>query len=191
MPFTNHPLFDTADCSAGQTDHVWFLGGVLGGGHPANRYCTIPAGTALFLAVTNSEWDNTNCNGAVIEPTNFTIEQLRSSAEQSVDDLLLGGRGYATIDGVQVQGVSGLDPVYRVESPVFGYSIPSQDNLLVKIDGSCYDNAQPADRTVEEAVADGVYLMIKPLSVGPHTIVFGRDFGGGVRHTYHITVTGQ
>src|SRR5437868_1105498 len=27
LPINQHPLFDTADCSAGQSGQVWFLGG--------------------------------------------------------------------------------------------------------------------------------------------------------------------
>jgi hypothetical protein len=194
MPFTHHPLFDNTktDCSAGQTDHVWFLGGSAGGGSPVNRTCTIPAGTALFLAITNTSWDNTSCDptGTFVQPLNFTVDQLRTFASQSVDFLLAGGRGFCNIDGVDIQGLSGLDPPYRVESPVFGYSVPAHDNLLVLFNGPCYQDASEADRTVDVVVADGLYLMIKPLPVGEHTIVFGRDFGGGVRNTYHITVTG-
>src|SRR5262245_37281459 len=63
IPSTNHPLFDAADCtigtpagcSIGQSGSVWFLDGRLGSGGIVNRCCTIPAGTALFLAIAASE----------------------------------------------------------------------------------------------------------------------------------------
>jgi len=59
MPIDHHPLYDTADCSAGQSGPVWFLGGtfttieqspgvVVG---IANRTCTVPADKALFFPI--------------------------------------------------------------------------------------------------------------------------------------------
>ena len=53
LPFTDHPLFDTADCSEGQAGDVWFIDGTRGlmGFPPNGRNCTIPSGTALFLAL--------------------------------------------------------------------------------------------------------------------------------------------
>jgi hypothetical protein len=59
MPVDAHPLFDTADCSAGQSGHVWFLGSTFSAtpdpGDPDNaiigtaeRDCTVPTGKALF-----------------------------------------------------------------------------------------------------------------------------------------------
>jgi hypothetical protein len=193
LPSTHHPLFDIpgVDCSEGQIGKVWFIGGALFANHAVNRSCTIPAGTALFLNITaNGPVDNTNCTGTFVDPTHFSIDKLRDFADHSLDSLLLDGRGFCNIDGVDVQGLSGLDPPYRVQSPVFSYSVPAADNLLERIDGACYRNAPASDRTVDEAVADGVYVMIQPLPIGVHTIVFGKDFGGGARHTYHITVTG-
>src|SRR5438067_362973 len=54
LPVDQHPLFDTADCSEGQSGPVWFLGGTfvatdLGSGvflGQADRTCTIPANKA-------------------------------------------------------------------------------------------------------------------------------------------------
>jgi len=80
IPFTNHPLFDAADCvvgqptgcSIGQSGNVWFLDGRLGSGGSVNRCCTIPAGTALFLMITGSEFDNASC-----DPTNTFVQLVR------------------------------------------------------------------------------------------------------------------
>src|SRR5262249_40279714 len=81
LPFTHHPLFDTADCSVGQRGNVWFIGGKFGAASSGlTRHCTIPEGTALFLAVANASFDNTNCNGNTIDPTTFTVDQLRALA---------------------------------------------------------------------------------------------------------------
>src|SRR5437870_5563800 len=158
LPFTDHPLFDTADCSEGQTGDVWFLDGVLGGGHPIDRNCTIPAGTALFLGIAfNGPVDNTGCDptGTFVQPTDFTVDELRGFAQKNLDSFL-DDRGKAEIDGIVVEGLSGFDTPYRVQSSVFSYTIPAFDNILVLLNGPCYNNPPPADLTVDEAVADGV-----------------------------------
>ena len=63
LPVTAHPLFGTADCSAGQSGNVWFLGGTFGAsGIGVVRNCTIPAGKALFFPIINNWADNTDCS---------------------------------------------------------------------------------------------------------------------------------
>jgi hypothetical protein len=189
LPFTHHPLFDTADCSAGQSGHVWFIDGSLAGG-AVDRSCTVPAGTALFLMIAaNGPVDNTGCAGDVIQPTNFTIDQLRALARANLESFL-DDRGMAEIDGVLVEGLSGLDTPYRVQSTVFGYTVPPFDNILELINGDCYRNPPAAALRVDEAVADGVYVLIKPLSAGQHTIRFGNPRLVPLGSVYHITVTG-
>jgi hypothetical protein len=56
----------------------------------------------------------------------------------------------------------------------------------------CGDPAVPT--LVSPAVSDGIWLMLRPLPPGPHTIRFGGSFPviGGVFQldiTYHVTVT--
>ena len=191
LPFTHHPLFDTADCSVGQRGNVWFIGGKLGAASAGlTRQCTIPEGTALFLAVANASFDNTNCTqpiGGTIDPTTFTVDQLRANAAQNLEGFL-DDKGQCTVDGQAVKNLLGPDTKYRVQSPVFDFTVPSVDNLLVLIDGDCYQNLAPNMLTVSPSVADGVYVLIKPLSVGEHTIKFGNPQGHPLGHTYHITV---
>jgi hypothetical protein len=203
--FTNHPLFDAADCdvgtpagcSIGQSGHVWFLDGKLNAGGTLNRCCTIPAGTALFLAIAASEFDNAACDPTqmFVELTSFTEAELRTMAAGQVDAFLVPpdgteGRGQCSIDGRAVENLPVPHPStptspYRVPSPVFDYTLPSVDNLNVLIDGACYQNPPAPDLTVEGAVADGLFVLIKPLPVGKHHIDFGPDLS---RH-YTITVT--
>ena len=142
LPFTHHPLFDTADCSVGQRGDVWFIGGKLGAASPGlTRNCTIPEGTALFLAIANSSYDNTACDGNTIEPTTFSVDELRALAGQNLEGFL--DEGQCTIDGVPVKKLLGPDTEFRVQSPVFDYTVPSVDNLLVLINGPCYQNLAP------------------------------------------------
>ena len=201
IPFTNHPLFDAADCvvgqptgcSIGQSGNVWFLDGRLGSGGSVNRCCTIPAGTALFLMITGSEFDNASCDptNTFVQLTSFTEDQLRGFAAGQVDSLLLGGRGQCSIDGRPVQNLPGPNPStptspYRVQSPVFDYTLPRLNNLDVLIDGNCYQRPPVADLTVVGAVADGLFVLIEPLPVGVHHI----DFGIDLLRRYIITVSG-
>jgi hypothetical protein len=188
LAFTNHPLFDAADCDVGtqegckigQSGHVWFLDGRLGTGGKVNRCCTIPAGTALFLMITGSEFDNASCDSTntFVQLTSFTEDELRGFAADSVDGLLLSGRGRCRIDDRPVENLPGPSPStptspYRVQSPVFDYTLPASDNLDVIIDGACYQNPPAKYLTVEGAVADGLFVLIKPLPVGVHHIDFG------------------
>ena len=188
LPSTHHPLFDNADCSVGQRGNVWFIGGKLGGSSAVNRDCTIPEGTALFLAIANSSWDNGACNGNAIQPTTFTTEELRTLAQDSLDGFL-DARGKCTIDGTAVKNLDGLHTRFRVESPVFDYTIPSVDNVLILINGPCYNNVPPDQLTIPGAVGDGVYVLIKPLPAGQHTIRFGNPGGVALGNVYNITVT--
>ena len=65
--------------------------------------------------------------------------RLLNFAPFSHDNLnsFLDSRGMAEIDGVGVQHLSGLDPPYRAQSSVFGYTVPALDNLLIPITGPC------------------------------------------------------
>ncbi len=73
---------------------------------------------------------------------------------------------------------------FRATSPTFRIRVPSGPNLegvfgFPGISG-----------TVFPVVADGYYLMLAPLSPGPHTLNFGGTFGAelgfGVDVTYHL-----
>ena len=108
--------------------------------------------------------------------TTFTVHQLRSFARANLDSFI-DSRGMAEIDGVTIQNLSGLEPPYRVQSSVFSYTVPALNNLLILINGPCYNNPPAAALAVPEAVADGVYLMIQPLPIGQHTLRFGNPVG--------------
>jgi hypothetical protein len=190
IPTDKSPFLDTtgANFAVGQSGNVWFLSGVIVftiPGQPpptsqnpatAVRNVTLPSGTALFFPVLNSEQDNLVPGGT---NTSFTPVQLRTFAQQSM----------TTAENLQVQ-VDGRSVVslsqYDVTSPAFSYHLPA-NNIITAITGTNV----PA-QTVSPAVSDGIYVMLRPLSLGQHTIHFSGDFGPGnfaLDVTYHITVT--
>jgi hypothetical protein len=182
LPVDSHPLFDTADCSEGQSGKVWFLGGTFTFVSPnpdavvgvADRDCSVPSGKALFFPIVNAE-----CNP--FEDPEATEEALRVCANflgDHIQDLEV------TIDGRHL-GKLGR---YRVESPLFTFGPVPENNVLGADAGTTFDS-----------VGDGYYIMLAPLSRGEHRIHFegaavftqdpdGFDFLFGLDITYDITV---
>jgi len=84
---------------------------------------------------------------------------------------------------------------YRVQTPPFSYTLASHDNLLNNFFAVGLLSCNLDGLTVYPPEADGVFLMLVPLSVGQHTIhVFA--VVGPLAHphsekdiTYQITVT--
>jgi hypothetical protein len=164
-----HPLISGG--AFGGADGVVFLAGV-GGGPTIN--VTIPAGTALFFPVVNSE-----CS--LIEPDPFHGDdeaEMRACANMHIDHT---SDRFAVIDGVPVRNLN----AYRVQSPLFQFGPLPEDNLL-EFSG---DDA-PAGAT-SPSVDAGVYLLLAPLKVGRHVIRFGGtfdEFDFSIDTTYVITV---
>ena len=192
LPTDAHPLFDTADCSAGQSGPVWFLGGtftviddnpedpiVLG---VADRNCTVPVGTSLFFPLLNVECSTLEGNGE-------TEQELRDCAVMNADHIVPGSL-FCTIDGVAAKDLIN----YRVESPLFVYG-PLPDGNILQAFG-----LDASAGTYSPAVGDGVYVMVNPLPKGKHTIHFGGtavytaaddgfDLIFDLDITYHIAVS--
>jgi hypothetical protein len=190
FPLSQHPLLDAADCSAGQSGPVWFLGGtfaaitledgtVLG---QAERSCTLPPGKALLFPIINNEWDNLGCP----EPGNLTPDELQALATWAQNHTTSLS---CSIDGVAIQNLER----YRVVAPIFSYTLPAEPNLIDQLYG-CHFQGE-----VSPAAADGVFVMVAPLSTGQHTIHFGGelvftaeedgfDFVFQEDITYHLTV---
>jgi len=197
LPTTHHPLFDTAEASAGQHGRVWFLGGTFAVTIVGNvsvgrvtREVTIPAGKALFFPILNSEYDNVGCPGSPVPPTSFSVEQLRALVSANQD---LASAMTCTIDGVPVPGLT--DPIrtpFRVSSPVFGYNLPANNNVEQYYGLDCVTDPTGQPIQVQPAVADGVFILLAPLPPGHHTIHFGGSVGNPVwliqDITYHINV---
>lgn len=158
MPADHHPLFDTADCSTGQSGKVWFLGGtftVVQNGNTvigtANRNCTVPTGKAIFFPIIDAECATAEGNGS-------TEEELSACAKDIIDHTT---ELNCEIDGVSVQNVE----TYRVQSPLFVWGPLPANNIF-------QDPVDFPAGTTSDSVSDGFFLMLAPLSAGQHTIHF-------------------
>jgi len=172
-----NPLFDEtgSQCTLGQSKRVWYLVGVINQSGTATRDCTIPKNVYLFIAILNAETDN-----ACVDPP-LGVRQLRREAAKIIGTTT---ELHATLDGSPVSdNLFGL----RVESPVFSYTLPPDDNIAQYFGCDISGKVAPV-------VGDGYYVMLPPLSPGQHTINFGGTLGPPYNFTlditYNLTVTG-
>jgi len=164
LPVNAHPLFDTADCSQGQSGDVWFLGSSFATEQgpsgeviaEVDRTCNIPRGKMLFFPVMNVE-------GSPLEGNGETEAELRDYTNWIMDHAIDMS---AEIDGCPVENLE----QYLVPSPQFTFGPLPENNVLqwLGIDA-------PAG-TTSISVANGIYLMLAPLSIGKHTIHFEGTF---------------
>ena len=154
VPKNSNPAYDDTgkNCAQGQKGPVWFLAGTYG--HPVDRVCTIPAGKAILFPILNSE-----CSFAEF-PKLKTLSQLHTCAKAIQDHVTTL---YAIIDGIPIPNLQ----EYRIQSPPFNFTLP-QNNIL----------GMPADTTTQ-AIADGNWVFLKPLSPGIHKLMFK----GGVQQS--------
>jgi hypothetical protein len=163
-----NPLFDQtgSQASIGQSGHVWFLAGVVNESGSAIRNVTIPSGTALFVPVINAE-----CSTVEAPPFyGGNEEALRACATSYIF-----GDLRAELDSQPITDLAS----YEISSILFDFSLP-EDNILGIAGGQS-----------GQSVDHGVYLMLKPLPVGTHTLHFSGtfvNFDFTLDITYNITV---
>lgn len=172
IPSQNNPANDQTgiNCAQKQDGPVWFLAGAVSG--KAERSCVIKSGKGILFPLLNSE-----CSYA--EYPKFKSEQeLRACAVSQQDQV-----GYleVTIDGTSIQNLQ----KYRIQSPLFNLAVPSNNGFGIPPGPS-------------QAVGDGNYVFLGPLSPGVHNIHFKAtsvDFTATGTNSiaqdvvYHLTVT--
>jgi hypothetical protein len=175
-----------APLSDGQSGEVWVLAGPLGSAPTGTVQFSIPEGKAMLISPLTYWIDNANCPTF----TDFTVAELRAQLAGEWSQVT---ETSCTIDGVTIPGLSNPQTSpYLFDSDVFSYTLPDHDTYPTVLFGAtCIDNGQ----TIDGAVAQGEFLMIKPLPVGKH-IIHGTDIVGPaaspflvVDITYVITVT--
>ncbi|MGA3143313.1 MAG: hypothetical protein ABSF10_09775 [Verrucomicrobiota bacterium] len=161
----------------GPASRVLFLAGAPGSITVTN-HVIIPAKTPLFFTILSAEADNTGC-----PMTSLTADELAAEATGAWSAVTATT---CTIDGVAVAGLDNpTNTIYNVVSPPFSYTTAEHGNFLPVFNGvTCI----PGGTTIYPAVADGVYLMLSPLSPGKHKIHFVGEVGpGGIYVTEDIT----
>ena len=170
IPTENNPINDNTgkNCAINQNGPVWFLAGT--GGGSADRTCTVPAGKAILFPVLTTE-----CSYA--EDTTLTNPAaLRVCAIGSNQ----GGAVKAEVDGITLTSLNG----YRVQSPLFNFIFPKSNIFGAK--------AGPT-----QAVSDGWFIILQPLTLGNHIIHFAGSLISTpatpkqsyvTQATYHLTI---
>ena len=162
IPFATNPVVDETGehCTEGQSGSVWFLAGTFGG--ETARTCTIPSGKSLFFPIVNIAcWapeDLLAWGGNLGMTYDEQTEVVRECATYYGDlmDIL-----EVTIDGVPLSNLS----AYRAASGTFS----------VYLSDVIEDFGYPPGLR-DPMVSDGYWLMLAPLTPGPHVI----DFVGGI-----------
>jgi hypothetical protein len=166
IPVASNPVDDTDGklCMAGDSGPIWFLYGTFGGA--AVRHCSVPQGRAIFFPVINQVvFNSPNICG---QPNvSLDVATLRSYASPTID---AATNLTALVDGRAIKKIN------RVRSIPFSVAMPV-DNILV---GPCSQIRPPADNTsppgvYSPGVDDGYYVLLDPLSTGPHTIKIHAD----------------
>lgn len=188
---------EPVDCTLGQSGKVWFLAGItfLQGYSAAYRSCSIPARVYLFFPVIDTWADDLNCPG--LPPFTSTGKQLRKEVQQQTDTIEPKSMS-VTVDGRAVKGLTNSTTAYRAAADGFSYRLPA-NNALSQFCSGPPPNPFPVGTSPPNppgAYADGVYIMVAPLSVGVHHISFAAaesgtpPFGAATQNvSYTITVT--
>jgi hypothetical protein len=145
----------------------------------------------LFFPVIDTWVDNLNCPG---QPTaTLTGDQLRQLVHQQTDNIVTRSMS-VTIDERSVQGLSDSLTAYRAAAGGFSYTLPGANWFSPQF---CPGNpfSVGTNPPPPGAYADGVYIMLAPLSPGIHHLNFtgaesGGPFGPASENvSYTITVT--
>jgi hypothetical protein len=189
-PLSDNPLFDGtgADAFLGNVGNAFFFAGALGfQTNPLDvvvtRTVSIPNDLPIFFPLINVEVDNPTFYPPGQPPPNppYTFDQLSGFAGDFIAPTI---ELHALLDGLAIPDLFN----HREVSPSFSYSVP--DNNVLDFFGYNF----PGGTVVDPAAADGWYLMLKPLPVGPHTVNFGGtiDEDGNPATTdddFHLDIT--
>ena len=177
IPVDQNPGLDaTGDfVDVGQSGKVWFLAPAYYG--QWERTATIPTGTMLFIDLAGFCVSLSMGDGA-------DEAELRDVATWFVDNVV--SNVILEVDGVRLQNVED----FRFASPPGLYDVwLPEDNMWAWFGyphgEGLYEN---------DAVSEGYYALLPPLSAGEHTIFLSADFGDPyndqIQVMYHLTVEG-
>jgi hypothetical protein len=163
-PPDSNPAFDPDGgfCDLNQKGKIWFLAGTFFGDIP-NRICEVPAGKGIFFPIfafvsfAPDFLGEPPCQDLVEE-----VDQIRCDVNDDIAIAPFVGLE-VTLDGEPVPDLF----AYRVQSQPGGFTFRS---------GPLFEafGIEQGDRF--PAVADGYWILLKPLSPGEHTVNFSADF---------------
>jgi hypothetical protein len=128
---------------------VWFLVG--SGGGEVVRTCTIPKDKGIFFPILNVECSYAEDSSAKTEQD---LRNCTREDQNKVTSLRL------SIDGVNIQNLT----KYRSDSPLFNFTTPENGLFDLKSAST-------------QGVSDGYFVMLKPLPVGSHKLIFSGVLG--------------
>jgi hypothetical protein len=137
-----------AYCGVNQAGPVWFLAGNTGG--TSRRACSVPKSKAILFPVINAE-----CS--TLEGDGTTEPELAACAKDLIDHVT---RTSASLDGTTLTLGRPSKGRFRFVSP--GFDVNFAPNNAFGVD--------PPGAT--QAVADGFWVLVKPLSAGKHNVEF-------------------
>lgn len=155
-----------AQAAKNQTGNVWFLHGTPGGA--AERACTIPAGKYLFFPILTS----------LVTGAEDERNLMRSELVVDINSAIM----HVKLDGKMIP----VRQEYRISTPAFTYKLPKDDSEYA------YDGMIPG----EMAMAEGYWLMLKPLTAGKHKLEFSGKADNAehpfeTKVVYELTVEGE
>jgi len=151
IPKEVHPAYDDHgyDCQVNQTAPVWFFPGTFN--HSTTRYCIIPSDVSILIPILNTE-----CSYIEYPSLNHENE-LRECAKSIQDQVKFVN---ATVDGKLIP----IDYMIRTQSQLFSFTLPIHNILDIK------------GNITSQAISDGTWIFLQPLSVGTHNVTFRGDY---------------
>lgn len=181
-PLATNPALDPDGrfCDLNQQGKVWFLASTFEG--VVDRTCEIPADKAIFVSVGGAFVSFAPEFPSAGDPClqlGTSLEQVRCDVNEDVP-VAPGITLAATLDGVPVNDLF----AYRAQSRPGGFTLKVPNPSFLTDLGLAAGNRTPA-------VADGYFLLVKPLGPGVHTLSVLKTHAdqsqAGVNYTLIIT----
>lgn len=163
-PIATHPAFDPDGrfCDLNQDGKVWFLTGTFEG--VVDRTCEVPAGKAIFLNLASfvSFAPEFPSAGDPCLQLATALERVRCDVNEDIP-VAPNVSFELILDGVPVEDLF----AFRVQSRPGGFTLRVPNPSFLTDLGLAAGNRFPA-------VADGYFVLLKPLKPGEHTLSFRR-----------------
>lgn len=167
LPFGNqlpNPTFYATgqSCAAGQSGPVWFLAEPAYGTPDVGviEQCKVPAGRYLMVPLLSAECSSLETAPKLL-PSPCTDDASCRVCAKSLADSVLPHSLHASVDGISVTGLQERASLFRMQSPLFYFSVPQRN---------WFADSGAASTGTGYSVSDGYWLIIRPLSPGLHTV---------------------